>query len=93
MTQTNFKINEIIDIKENNTLSLVNDSLENQGTVVIKDMNIDLYYPSGEHESFGDDFGKLLDKVNTHGWAFIKLLKGDTRWKEYNPNPKQKKRK
>lgn len=90
MAQTTFKINEVIDIQENNTLSLINDKLENMGTVVIKDMNIDVYYPDGDHENYGEDFQKLLDKVQENGWMFIKLLKGDTRWKEFNPNPKGK---
>ena len=90
MAQTTFKINEVIDITENNTLSLINDEIENQGTVVIKDMNVDVYYPNGEHEEYGEDFQKLLDKVEDNGWMFIKLLKGDTRWKEFNPNPKGK---
>lgn len=90
MAQTTFKINEVIDITENNTLSLINDEIENQGTVVIKDMNVDVYYPNGEHEEYGEDFQKLLDKVQNNGWMFIKLLKGDTRWKEFNPNPKGK---
>lgn len=90
MAQTTFKINEVIDIQENNTLSLINDELENMGTVVIKDMNVDVYYPDGEHEEYGEDFQKLLDKVQENGWMFIKLLKGDTRWKEFNPNPKGK---
>lgn len=90
MAQKTFKINEVINIEENNTLSLINENLQNMGTVVIKDLNVDVYYPNGEHEDYKQDFQKLLDKVEENGWCFIKLLKGDTRWKEFNPNPKAK---
>jgi hypothetical protein len=85
-----FKVTEIINLEENATLSLIDDELKNQGVVVIKNENIDVYYPDGSHEEFGSDFVKLRNMVEENGWNFIKLLKGDTRYKEYNPNPRKK---
>lgn len=90
MTDKHFKITEVIDISEDTSFSLVNENLENCGTVVIKDENITVYYPDGEEKNYGSDFGTLIKEVEDYGLTFIKLLKGDTRWKEFNPNPKGK---
>ena len=52
-----FVINEIVDLNEDNTFSLVNSDLENCGTVVIKDGKITLYYEDGKpEEKFEDDY-------------------------------------
>lgn len=85
-----FTINEVVNISEDASFSLVNDELENMGTVVIKDENITVYYPDGSEKTYKSDFESLIEDVEKSKWKFIKLLKGDTRWKEYNPNPKGK---
>lgn len=87
---TIFKVSEFIDIKENNTLSLVDENVKNIATVVINDCNVKVYYPDGNIEDYGNKFNELLLKATTNGWSFMKLLNGDTRWKKFNPNPKGK---
>ena len=84
-----FVINEIVDLNEDNTFSLVNSDLENRGTVVIKDGKITLYYEDGKpEEKFGDDYDSLIKFVKDSDLNFIKLRNGARRWKLFNPNPK-----
>ena len=86
-----FVINEIVDLNEDNTFSLVNSDLENHGTVVIKDGKITLYYEDGKpEEKFGDDYDSLIKFVKDSDLNFIKLRNGARRWKLFNPNPKSR---
>ena len=75
-----FVINEIVDLNEDNTFSLVNSDLENCGTVVIKDGKITLYYEDGKpEEKFEDDYESLIKFVKDSDLNFIKLRNGARR--------------
>ena len=82
-------IPQIIDISENCTMTLVNENLENVGTVVVVKNKISLYDGETEPQEF-KDFDELLDYVNDNDLSFFKFLDADHRWHEYNPNPKKK---
>ncbi len=86
-----FVINEVVDLNEDNSFSLVDSDLENKGTVVIKDGKITLYWENGDKEiNFADDYEALVDYVNDCDLKFIKLRNGNRRWHEFNPNPKSR---
>ena len=87
MNEKKFLINELVDLTENNSFSLVNDEMENQATVLIKDEQITIYFENKTQEDFGSDYNALLDRVNDLGYHFVKLMNGAHRWHEYNPNP------
>lgn len=85
-----FIIEELVDLNEDNTFSLVDENRENKATVVIKDKKIGIYFETGEIEEFEDDVDKMLNRVSELGYKFIKLMNGNHRWKKYNPNPKSR---
>ena len=89
MKENAFVVNHVIDLEEDASYSLVDDTLENHATVVIKDEKITLYFEDGSDEmSFEDDWASLLNFVSSKDWFFIKLKNGNHRWYKYNPNPK-----
>ena len=84
-----FIVNHVIDMDEDASYSLVDGNLNNNATVVIKDSEITVYFEDqSEEKKFGDDYESLLDFVNSKQWNFIKLMNGNHRWRNYNPNPK-----
>ena len=88
--ETTFYVNHAVDISEDATYSLVNQELENKASLVIKDSKMIIYFESGAPEMKFDDFNEVIDFVNDNELTFVKLLAGNKRWKEYNPNPKER---
>ena len=86
MAQTTFVINEVINIDEDNTFSLINEDLKNHATLTIKNGEIKMYFENGNIDEY-DDFSKVIDYVTNNNLFFIKFLNGNRRWKEFNPNP------
>lgn len=82
-------IPQIINIEENCTMTLVDNNLNNVGTVVIKEKKISLYTEDDQVTDF-KDFDALLQHVNDHDLSFYKFIDANHRWHEYNPNPKKK---
>ena len=82
-------IPQIINIEEDCTMTVVDNDLQNVGTVVVKGKKISLYTEEGEVTDF-KDFDELLQHVNDHDLNFYKFIDGNHRWHEYNPNPKKK---
>ena len=82
-------IPQIINIEENCTMTLVDNNLNNVGTVVVKEKKISLYTDDDEVTDF-KDFDALLQHVNDHDLSFYKFIDANHRWHEYNPNPKKK---
>lgn len=91
MISDKFYIKELIDINEDNSFSLINDEKKNVATVVILEGQITMYFDNGHMENYGQDFNRLLKDVENLHLDFIKLNNGTHRWKEYNPNPKNRK--
>ena len=88
--KTTFHVNSAIDVAENASYSLVNNQLKNVATVVIRDLKSTIYFEDGQPEAHFDDFGNVVDYAKSQGLTFVKLMSGDNRWKEYNPNPGKK---
>ena len=82
-------IPQIINIEENCTMTLVDNNLNNVGTVVVKEKKISLYTEDDQVTDF-KDFDALLQHVNDHDLSFYKFIDANHRWHEYNPNPKKK---
>lgn len=82
-------IPQIINIEENCTMTLVDNNLNNVGTVVVNEKKISLYTEDDEVTDF-KDFDALLQHVNDHDLSFYKFIDANHRWREYNPNPKKK---
>ena len=82
-------IPQIINIEENCTMTLVDNNLNNVGTVVVKEKKISLYTDDDDVTDF-KDFDALLQHVNDHDLSFYKFIDANHRWHEYNPNPKKK---
>lgn len=84
-------VNSAIDFSENGSYSLVDQSLENRAMIVITDEKVKVYFESGAPEmDFGTDYQRLVDFANDNKLTFVKLMSGDKRWHEYNPNPKER---
>ena len=84
-------VNSAIDFSENGSYSLVDQSLENRAMIVITDEKVKVYFESGAPEmDFGTDYQRLVDFANDNRLTFVKLMSGDKRWHEYNPNPKER---
>ena len=84
-------VNSAIDFSENGSYSLVDQSLENRAMIVITDEKVKVYFESGAPEmDFGNDYQRLVDFANDNRLTFVKLMSGDKRWHEYNPNPKER---
>ena len=82
-------IPQIINIEENCTMTLVDNNLNNVGTVVVKEKKISLYTEDDQVTDF-KDFDSLLQHVNNSNLSFYKFIDANHRWHEYNPNPKKK---
>ena len=82
-------IPQIINIDEDCTMTVVDNDLNNVGTVVVKSKKISLYTDEGNVTDF-KDFDALLQHVNDHDLSFYKFIDANHRWHEYNPNPKKK---
>ena len=82
-------IPQIINIEENCTMTLVDNNLNNVGTVVVKEKKISLYTEDDQVTDF-KDFDSLLQHVNDSNLSFYKFIDANHRWHEYNPNPKKK---
>lgn len=87
-----FEIGELIDLNENQTLTIVDKvDHESKAVVVIKDSEIKVYYPDKkEEDDYTNKFEDLVNKVREDNCIFIKSAKGESRWEEFNPNPKGK---
>lgn len=84
-------VNSAIDFSENGSYSLVDQSLENRAMIVITDEKVKVYFESGAPEmDFDTDYQRLVDFANDNKLTFVKLMSGDKRWHEYNPNPKER---
>ena len=88
--ETTFYVNHAVDISEDATYSLVDSNLENRASVVIKDKHMIVYFESGAPQMEFDDFNEVIKFVEDNQLIFVKLLAGNKRWKEYNPNPKER---
>ena len=82
-------IPQIINIDEDCTMTVVDNDLNNVGTVVVKSKKISLYTDEGEVTDF-KDFDELIQHMNDNDLSFYKFIDGNHRWHEYNPNPKKK---
>ena len=82
-------IPQIINIEENCTMTLVDNNLNNVGTVVVKEKKISLYTEDDQVTDF-KDFDSLLQHVNDSNLSFYKFIDANHRCHEYNPNPKKK---
>lgn len=82
-------IPQIINIDEDCTMTVVDNDLNNVGTVVVKGKKISLYTDEGNVTDF-KDFDELIQHMNDNDFSFYKFIDGNHRWHEYNPNPKKK---
>lgn len=82
-------IPQIINIDEDCTMTVVDNDLNNVGTVVVKGKKISLYTDEGNVTDF-KDFDELIQHMNDNDLSFYKFIDGNHRWHEYNPNPKKK---
>lgn len=90
LTKNNARhIPQIINIEEDCTMTVVDNDLNNVGTVVVKGKKISLYTGESDVTDF-KDFDELLQHVNDNDLNFFKFIDGNHRWHEYNPNPKKR---
>lgn len=90
LTKENVRcVNMIIDINENGTLSIIDNDLNNVGTLVINDGKVALYMEDGEITEY-KTFDDFLDWFAQTDYFFHKFVGANNRWHKYNPNPKQK---
>ena len=82
-------IPQIINSDEDCTMTVVDNDLNNVGTVVVKGKKISLYTDEGNVTDF-KDFDELIQHMNDNDLSFYKFIDGNHRWHEYNPNPKKK---
>lgn len=82
-------IPQIINIDEDCTMTVVDNDLNNVGTVVVNGKKISLYTDEGNVTDF-KDFDELIQHMNDNNLSFYKFIDGNHRWHEYNPNPKKK---
>lgn len=86
-----FFVNSAIDFSESGTYSLVDNTLSNKATLVISDEKAKVYFESGAPEmDFGTDYEYCIQFIKDNVLTVVKLMSGDKRWKEYNPNPKER---
>ena len=85
-----FYVNYAVDCTEDATYSLVDKMLSNRATAVIKDSKVTVYFESGAPEMKFEDFNEFVGFSIDNELTFVKLLAGNKRWKEYNPNPKDR---
>lgn len=86
-----FFINSAIDFSKSGTYSLIDNTLSNKATLVISDEKAKVYFESGAPEmDFGTDYEYCIQFIKDNVLTVVKLMSGDKRWKEYNPNPKER---
>ena len=86
-----FKIQELIDPSKNCVFSCVNENMENKATMVLHNEEVSLFFEDGSpEEKFGKDYDKMLARASELGLQFIKVIEGNSHWKEFNPNPKKR---
>lgn len=89
--ETTFYVNSAIDFSENGIYSLVNNELQNLATLVITEDNVKIYFESGAPEmEFKTNYNEVIKFIEDNELTCVKLMSGDKRWKEYNPNPKER---
>ncbi len=89
--ETTFYVNSAIDFSENGVYSLVDNQLENKATLVINENKVKVYFESGAPEmDFGVDYDYCIQFIKDNGLTCVKLLAGNKRWHEFNPNPKSR---
>ena len=89
--ETTFYVNSAIDFSENGTYSLVNNELQNLATLVITEDNVKIYFESGAPEmEFKTNYNEVIKFIEDNELTCVKLMSGDKRWREYNPNPKER---
>lgn len=89
--ETTFYVNSAIDFSENGAYSLVNKELNNLATLVINDNSVVVYFESGAPEmEFKTDYESAIQFIEDNELTCVKLMSGDKRWHEYNPNPKDR---
>jgi len=89
--ETTFYINSAIDFSENGTFSLINSELKNMATLIINDENVKVYFENGQPEiDFKNNYEQVIQFINDNELTCVKLLAGNKRWKEFNPNPKDR---
>ena len=89
--ETTFYVNSAIDFSENGAYSLVNKEFNNLATLVINDNSVVVYFESGAPEiEFKTDYESTIQFIEDNELTCVKLMSGDKRWHEYNPNPKDR---
>ena len=89
--ETTFYVNSAIDFSENGVYSLVDDQFENKATLVINDENVIIYFENGQPEiKFYQDYKGVIKFIQDNELTCVKLMAGNKRWHEYNPNPKSR---
>lgn len=89
--ETTFYVNSAIDFSENGVYSLVNENFENKATLVINDEKAKVYFESGAPEmDFGNDYDYCIQFIKDNVLTVVKLMAGNKRWHEFNPNPKSR---
>ena len=89
--ETTYYVNSAIDFSEKGTYTLVDKGFNNKATLIITDSNVKVYFESGAPEmDFGSRYNEVIDFIEDNELTCVKLMSGDKRWKEYNPNPKER---
>lgn len=88
--ETTFYVTHAIDVSEDGTYSLIDKGLNNKATLIIRDSIMTIYFESGAPEMQFTDFNEVVQFVEDEELTFVKLVSGNKRWKEYNPNPKER---
>ena len=89
--ETTFYVNSAIDFSENGVYSLINSELTNLATIVINDENVTIYFENGQPEmKFHNDYNGVIKFIKDNELTCVKLMAGNKRWHEFNPNPKSR---
>ena len=89
--ETTFYVNSAIDFSENGSYSLVDKSFANKATLIIKDEQVKVYFENGDPEKdFKNNYNEVIDFILDNELTCVKLMSGDKRWHEFNPNPKDR---
>ena len=89
--ETTYYVNSAIDFSENGTYSLVNSELKNLATIIIKNNDVTIYFESGAPQmEFKENYDGVIGFIKDNELTCVKLMSGDKRWHEFNPNPKDR---